>query len=223
MHYMKNEETEICLGMCYRPERVLTDIFSLEATHKNASDGIYLSALGSGFYLEEISRTISVISMQCRQRVFSYLLTIKDQLGEAQYLALEKSERLSLLQKQYPIADEAIQSVCGYQVSKDGSLKDVSFFYCIRKICHIEKWSYPVFYCKDGMSAEKLTTGNTNVKRLLHIEIAESDSNIGMCKTSELLVDIVAFSTAARILVTECSECNLPPVKDFQLEEELAF
>lgn len=223
MYYMKNEETEICLGMCYRPERVLTDIFSLEATHKNASEGIHLSAVGSGFYLEEISRTISVISMQCRQRVFSYLLTIKEQQGETKYLALEKTERLKLLQRQYPTADDAMQSVCGYQINKDGSLKDVSFFYCIRKICHIEKWSYPVFYCKDGISAKSLATGNDHVKRLLHIEIAESDSNIGMCKTSELLIDIVAFSAAARILVTECAECSLPPVKDFQLDDDLTF
>jgi len=226
-NYIEDEYTQVCLGMCYRPERVLTDIFALESAHASACDGIDLAEVGQQFYLEEISRTISVISMQCRQRVFSYLLNVKEQLGASIYVGLSDMERIAKIAELYPTSDEAIKSSCGFHVCGNDSIEELDFYRCIKTICHVEKWAYPVFFCKNGIDHEKLLTasgieeGDDAIVQMLRVEVAKNDKQIGMGNIHDLLIDIPLFCSAARVLVTECEECNLIAVPNFSLSSEL--
>jgi len=211
------ETTLHCEGMCYRPERVLTEIFSLESAHFNAGNGISLSTVGDDFYLQEIARTISIISLQCRQQVFSYFLTIKKELGTKKYKALSNGGRINELEKRYPTASVAIKSACGFELCEEKGVIEIPFFFLIKKLCHVEKWSYPMNFNIDetGVVIDEKITGDSHA---LLIEIANTDSVVGLEDTCKVIINIPEFATASRVLVTECEDCNLPPVANFDIE-----
>ena len=217
-----HENTLHCEGMCYSPERVLTEIFSLESAHCNARDGITLSKVGDDYYLREIARTISIISLQCRQQVFSYFLATKKELGIEKFKALNNTQRLKALEERYPTASVAIKLACGFEVCDRAGVVQVPFFLLVKKLCHVEKWSYPVIFNMDETGSAVDVNTPKNSAGLL-IEVAKTDSVIGLDDTSKYIVNVEEFATASRILITECAECNLAPVAGFDIESDGAF
>ena len=212
------DETYSCEGMCYSPERVLTEIFSLESAFANSAMGISLSQVDHGFYLQEIARTISIIALQCRQQVYSYFLTIKAALTDEKYKLLSNSKRISELDAMFPTASMAIKSQCDYELCKGKDVRNISFLLCIRKLCHVEQWKYPIGFNLDATSGSAVDEKFETLQHALVVDIAETDSVIGLDKTNRLVIDVSAFATAARVLITECKDCNLPPIRDFDLD-----
>lgn len=215
------EETYQCEGMCYSPERVLSEIFALESAYENARAGISLSAIDQGFYLQEIARVISIIALQCRQQVYSYFLAIKSDLSAEKYKSMSNSKRIAALDDRYPTASMAIKSECGYELCEFPNANRIPFLLCIRKLCHVERWKFPVYFNFDEDTGNKLVEKYDMIDCALVVEIAETDSVIGLEKTKTIAIDIPSFATAARVLITECEDCNLPPVRDFHLDAEL--
>ncbi len=212
--------TRHCEGMCYRPDRVLTEIFALESAHTNAMNGITLSIVGDDFYLQEIARTISIISLQCRQQVFSYFLAVKRELGNDEYIALSNSKRIAEIERRYPTASMAIKSACGYELCEEKGVVEIPFLFLIKKLCHVEKWSYPVGFNVDVHTGEALNYKFSPDSQALLIEISCTDSVVGLDETTKVIIDIEKFATASRVLVTECEDCNLPPVATFDITSE---
>ena len=196
MQYEKTRETIECEGMCFDPSRVLTEIFTLDAAYQQT--GLPLDAINGNFYLQEIARTISVIALQCRQQMTSYFFQVPNATSAS------REDRLSYISGNYASANEAVTAITGNLICPEDGLKPLRFYDMIGKLCHVEKWTYPVQATVRFFDTADST--HSGPQLLVHVTKRGKEPVTG--NLEEVLVCIPWFVKAARVFITGCSECG---------------
>ncbi len=135
----RDDDLEVwaCDGLCFSPSRVVADILLLAGAHAETGTFLGPDEDSQSAYLREISRTLSSISLYCRQQMTSFFHRYGTEVPT--------KEKIARLKKDYPSADQAISAFVGIlECRETGELKPLRFYDMIGKLCHVEKWTYPV-------------------------------------------------------------------------------
>lgn len=209
MHYTIDDTTIECEGMCFDPSRVLTEIFTLEGAY--IQTGMALEAIESDFYLQEVARTISIISLQCRQQLTSYFYQVPNALSAT------RKARIEHIAREYQSANEAISAISANLLCPKDGLNPIRFYDLIGKLCHVEKWVYPVQATVDAFDDDK--TQYQGYHLLIHVTKRGKEPVSG--EVEKIIVCIPWFIAAARVFITGCTECELyRPSSEESLEQE---
>jgi len=208
MNFQRTQDTIECVGMCFEPSRVLTEIFVLDSAYERT--GAPLGSIDKNFYLQEIARTLSTIALLCRQQMTSYFYQVPDAAST------ETKDKIKFISEKFVSANEAINAVTANQICPDKGIQPLSFYETIGKICHVEKWTYPVEATIQVFDEE----GNIDEGRHLLITVTKRGKTPVTGDTEEILICIPWFIEAARVFVTGCDECSLfKPAHPFEFNE----
>ena len=210
-----------CDGMCFPQHLVLNDIFSLQGIVESTNMNLGNDPKNEVYYLQEVTRLISTISVYSRNQLTSYFHSVDS--------SLTKKEKLIKIKEQYIGADKAIFSVVGVQVCPKKGQIPVTFFDMISKFCHVEKWRYPMqflahSYFDDEFNSYLIDLGMLEFKdieskdvgetyrlinNILEVEVTKrgKDTASGNIETYRLLP--WHFANSARVFITDCEVCQL--------------
>lgn len=206
--YEVTDKTIECEGMCFDPSRVLTEIFTLESAFHQSD--LPLKSIRDDFYLQEIARTTSVIALQCRQQMTSYFYQVPNAASAS------RAEKRAYVESTYASANEAVGAIAGNLICPKEGLKPISFYELIGKLCHVEKWTYPVLARVEVFDEERSYLEGPN----LLVNVTKRGKEPVTGELEQILVCIPWFVAASRVFITGCTECELyRPVNEY-LEEK---
>ncbi len=204
----RDDDLEVwaCDGLCFSPSRVVADILLLAGAHAETGTFLGPDEDSQSAYLREISRTLSSISLYCRQQMTSFFHRYGTEVPT--------KEKIARLKKDYPSADQAISAFVGIlECRETGELKPLRFYDMIGKLCHVEKWTYPVSSTFKGRCTKGGEIDCTE-KCAVQIEVTIRGNEPVSGNTETCFVYIPRFADAARVFVTGCVECQLAQVPE---------
>lgn len=193
--YESTPDTHECDGMCFSPTRALTEIFTLYGAYHQT--GIPVGSVTPDVFIQEVARAMSSIALSCRQQMTSYF-----HLAAA--AGIEPEKRVTYVASTYPGADTAVHCHAADLICPKTGRHRVSFYELVNKLCHVEKWKYPVKY-------NQFVPANSedhDVNNRLVIEVTKRDKQPVTGNTETIVVFVDFFIDAARIFLTECPDCE---------------
>jgi len=217
----KVEDFWECDGMCFPQHLVLNDIFSLQGVVESTNMSLGNDSQSEVYYLQEVTRLISTISVYSRNQLTSYFHSVDS--------SLSKKEKLAEIQQKNIGANNAIFSVVGVLICPKKGHVPVTFYDMISKFCHVEKWRYPrAFFTphtydegdnKFYLNLEKLDLISIGDKELgddyyetsnvLEIEVTKRNKDIGCGQVETYRILPWQFANSARVFITDCESCQL--------------
>jgi len=201
-NYIQDEygHSYACDGICFDPDRVKSEIFTLQGAYKQYSEPSFQADYEEQMLvLKDISRCISTIALHSRLQITSYFQRLPKDIPH--------EDKIELLKKSRTVASRSMVSNVGYtQKNLASQAKELSFYDAIGHICHVEKWRFPV-----SLPAEKRELfsdcSDHRCDRWLLLEVTKRGKTPVTGHVEYSFIDVPTFAETAYKFVSDCPDC----------------